>query len=483
MLRDDLNGFRRYSRREPGKQPAAQRVRHWHEYARALPEIEVEQQADRCMDCATPGCHRYCPVHNLIPEWNALVFNEHWRRAYSQLESTNNFPEFTGRLCPAPCEDACTLALGDRPVTIKAVELAIAEHAWHNGWVTPRRPPRRRRETVTIVGSGPAGLACAQQLVRAGYRVTVLEKADRVGGLLRYGIPDFRLDKTVLDRRLAQLRAEGVEFVAGMHVGVDSRAYRWLAAADAVVLACGAQQPRDLSVPGRMLAGIDFALPYLTAQNRINAGDEIREGYTDRVHGADVVVIGGGDTGQDCLGTALRQGAASVTQIQYHEQPPYHADILRHWPQPAPVMRRADTEEEGARRLWGWDTAGFEGRNGRIRRVVLHRLHWRRTAQGGWEKQALDAPPRYLPAQQVLLAMGYAHPVHAGLIDRLSLALDRRGNVQADAPHFRTSAEGFFACGDTRRGQSLVVWAIREGRQCARAVDEYLSGHSELPYV
>jgi glutamate synthase (NADPH/NADH) small chain len=279
------------------------------------------------------------------------------------------------------------------------------------------------------------------------------------------------------------MRAEGVVFVTGIHAGVDSRAYRWLAVADAVVLACGAQQPRDLAVPGRTLAGIDFALPYLTMQNRINAGDTRRAGYAGRVRGAAVVVIGGGDTGQDCVGTALRQGAASVTQIQYHEQPPYHADILRHWPQPAPVMRRVDTEEEGARRLWGWDTVGFDGHDGRVRRVVVRRLRWRRAARGGWEKQAFDEPPRYLPAQQVLLAMGYAHPVHTGLIDRLSLALDARGNVQADTPHFRTSAEGFFACGDTRRGQSLVVWAIREGRQCARAVDEYLSGHSELPYV
>jgi len=435
------------------------------------------------MDCATPGCHRFCPVHNLIPEWNTLVFSAEWQRAYSQLDSTNNFPEFTGRLCPAPCEHACTLTLGDRPVTIKAVELAIAEHAWSSGWVLPRPAPRRRAETVVIVGSGPAGLACAQQLVRVGYGVTVVEKADRAGGLLRYGIPDFRLDKAVLDRRLAQLRAEGVVFVTGVHAGADARAGRWLESADAVVLACGAEQPRDLPVPGRSLAGIDFAMPYLTEQNRRNAGDSLPGGYAAAVRGVDVVVIGGGDTGRDCVGTAIRQGAASVTQIQYHEQPPYHADILRFWPEPAPVLRRHDTDEEGARHLWGWDTVAFEGCNGRVTRVVLRRLRWRRTPRGDWQKQPCDAAPRFLPARQVLLAMGYAHPVHAGLVDALGLALARRGTVRAGERDFRTSSAGIFACGDMRRGQSLVVWAIREGRQCARAVDRYLSGASELPYV
>ena len=481
MFTEDLYGFLRYARQEPRKQPVPRRIRHWREYVRRMPDVQVEQQADRCMDCGTPGCHSHCPVHNLIPEWNSLVFNRRWRQAYSQLDSTNNFPEFTGRLCPAPCEHACTLTLADRPVTIKAIELAIAEYAWQSGWVQPRRPLRRKRQSVVVVGSGPAGLACAQQLVRVGYRVRVLEKADRVGGLLRYGIPDFRLEKAVLDRRLAQLRAEGIAFVTGVHAGANTAADRWLATADATVLACGAEQPRDLVVPSRSLSGIYFAMPYLRAQNRHNAGDAA--GLSLLACDRDVVVIGGGDTGHDCVGTAIRQGARSVTQIQYHERPPDCADILRYWPRPAPVLRRADTDDEGARRIWGWDTVAFEGRHGAVANILLQRLEWQRDSAGHWQRQRIDAPPRRLPAQLVLLAMGYAHPVHDGLVRRLALALDERGNVSASDRDYRTSVAGTFACGDMRRGQSLVVWAIREGRQCARAVDLYLSGYSELPHL
>jgi glutamate synthase (NADPH/NADH) small chain len=481
MFKDDLYGFLRFTRQAPTKQPVAQRVRHWREYLQPMPDAQIEQQADRCMDCGTPGCHRFCPVHNLIPEWNALVYNRRWRQAYSQLDSTNNFPELTGRLCPAPCEAACTLALADQPVTIKSIELAIAEYAWQNHWVQPRRPSQRKRLGVTIVGSGPAGLACAQQLARAGYRVTVLEKADRVGGLLRYGIPDFRLEKSVLDRRLAQLRAEGVVFLTGIEAGADPAAERRLGAADATVLACGAGQPRDLRVPGRSLRGIDFAMPYLCAQNRCTAGDTAIPALA--ATGRDVVVIGGGDTGQDCVGTAIRQHARSVTQVQYHAQPPLRADILRHWPEPLPVRRRTDTDEEGARRIWGWDTVAFEGVGGAVTGVLLQRLHWTCDATGCWHRQAVDQPLRRLPAQRVVLAMGFAHPVHDGLIRRLDLILSDSGTVSADERDYRTSVSDVFACGDVRRGQSLVVWAIREGRQCARAVDLHLSGASELPYV
>jgi glutamate synthase (NADPH/NADH) small chain len=481
MLTDDLYGFLRYARQEARKQPVRQRIRHWREYVRPMPDIQVGQQADRCMDCGTPGCHSYCPVHNLIPEWNALVFNRRWRQAYSQLDSTNNFPEFTGRLCPAPCEDACTLTLADRPVTIRSIELAIAEYAWQSGWVRPRRPLRHKRHTVVVVGSGPAGLACAQQLVRVGYRVTVLEKADRVGGLLRYGIPDFRLEKSVLERRLAQLRAEGVVFLTGVRAGADKAADRRLAAADATVLACGARQPRDLSVPGRSLAGIHFAMPYLCAQNRCNAGDTAVP-TVSALH-KDVVVIGGGDTGHDCVGTAIRQGARSVTQIQYHDRPPAQADILKHWPRPLPVLRRADTDDEGARRLWGWDTVAFDGCDGVVASVLLQLLQWHSDKAGRWQRQPADAPRRQLSAQLVLLAMGYAHTVHDALVQRLRLVLNERGGVSASERDYRSSVSGTFACGDMRRGQSLVVWAIREGRQCARAVDQYLSGYSELPYV
>jgi glutamate synthase (NADPH/NADH) small chain len=480
---DDLYGFLRYQRQEPRKQPPPQRIRHWHEYVRLMPDVQARQQANRCMDCGTPACHRYCPVHNLVPDWNSLVFHGDWRRAWSQLDSTNNFPEFTGRLCPAPCEDACTLTLADRPVTIKSVELALAERAWECGWVHPVKPARRKPHTVVIVGSGPAGLACAQQLVRAGYRVTVIEKADRVGGLLRYGIPDFRLEKGLLERRLAQLRAEGVVFLTGLHAGIDADAERWLQSADAAVLACGAEQPRDLRVPGRDLRGIYFAMSYLKAQNRRIAGDRV-EAHSDQSAAArDVVVIGGGDTGHDCVGTALRQGARSVTQIQYHERPPRDADVLRHWPEPLPVLRRADTDEEGARRLWGWDTVAFAGCDGHVEQIRLQRLNWYRDVHGAWQKQPGDAAPLRLPAQLVLLAMGYAHPVHEGLVRKLALPVTRRGNVRANDRDYRTPVKPVFACGDMRRGQSLVVWAIREGRQCARAVDQYLSGHSELPYV
>ena len=480
---DDLYGFLRYARQEPRKQPVSQRIRHWREYVRPMPEAQSRQQANRCMDCGTPGCHGHCPVHNLIPEWNALVFNNDWRRAFAQLDSTNNFPEFTGRLCPAPCEDACTLTLADRPVTIKSVELAIAERAWQSGWIQPQRPRYRRHQLVVIVGSGPAGLACAQQLARTGYRVMVMEKADRIGGLLRYGIPDFRLEKSLLERRLEQLRAEGVLFVTGLNAGVDADAARWLASADATVLACGAGQPRDLAIPGRGLRGIFFAIPYLTWQNRRNAGDVLETDGDILAGDKDVVVIGGGDTGHDCVGTAIRQGAKSVTQIQYHARPPRTVDVLRYWPERMPVLRRADTDEEGARHLWGWDTVAFDGRDSRVDGVRLKRVKWCRDSHGGWQKQYSGEPPMQLPAQLVLLAMGYAHPVHAGLVRDLALHLTGRGNVRADERDYRTSAESVFACGDMRRGQSLVVWAIREGRQCARAVDTYLSGHSELPYV
>ena len=480
---DDLYGFLRYAREEPHKQRAPQRIRHWHEYVQPMPAVQARRQANRCMDCGTPACHRYCPLYNLIPEWNSQVLNGRWQRAYHQLDSTNNFPEITGRVCPAPCEDACTLALADQPVTIKAIELAIAEHAWSRGWVQPRRPDRQKQRSVLITGSGPAGLACAQQLVRAGYRVSVIDKADRIGGLLRYGIPDFRLEKTLLDRRLAQLRAEGVAFFTGVHLGEDADTGRWLQAADATVLACGVELPRDLQLPGRGLNGIHFAMAYLTRQNRRNAGDWIPDADALTAGGKDVVVIGGGDTGHDCVGTAIRQGARSVTQVQYHEQPPRRADILRYWPRPLPVLKQADTDEEGARRLWGWDAVAFDGQYGAVDRVLLQRLRWYRDVDGRWQKQRIDGPPRQLPAQLVLLAMGYAHPVHEGLVTTLGLHLTERGNVAANDSDYRTSVEGLFSCGDMRRGQSLVVWAIREGRQCARAVDEYLSGYSELPYV
>jgi glutamate synthase (NADPH/NADH) small chain len=479
----DPYGFLRYPRQEARKEKVPKRVRHWHEYVPVMPDRQAARQANRCMDCGTPCCHSFCPVHNLIPEWNSLVFDAHWRRAYRQLDSTNNFPEFTGRVCPAPCEHACTLTLADCPVTIKSVELAIAERAWKKGWVPPVICNRKKGKRVTVIGSGPAGLACAQQLVRVGYAVTVLEKADRIGGLLRYGIPDFRLEKTLLERRLAQLVAEGVEFRTGIHAGVTMKPADILRNADALVLACGAEQPRQVNVPGHQLGGIHYALPYLKQQNQRIAGGAIDPEVLIDARDKDVVVIGGGDTGHDCVGTAIRQGARQVTQIQYHERPPRRANVLHHWPEPAPLLRIADTDAEGCKRIWGWDTVAFDGRGERVSCVLLQRLQWIKHTDGSWHKRHFHEPPQRLPAQLVLVAIGFAHAVHAGVVETMLLQLDGHGNVVADNETYATSVDGVFTCGDMHRGQSLVVWAIREGRQCARAVDIYLSGYSELPYV
>jgi glutamate synthase (NADPH/NADH) small chain len=476
-------GFLRYPRQEAGKHIARERIRHWREYEVLMSDDQTVCQAARCMECGTPYCHSYCPVHNLIPDWNTLVSDANWHEAYEQLESTNNFPEFTGRICTAPCEHACTLRIGSRPVTIRCVELAIVERAWASGWITPQRSRRRLFKRVAIIGSGPAALACAQQLIRVGYRVTVYEKADRIGGLLRYGIPDFRLEKTVLDRRLAQLEAEGVGFHARAHVGVNLGIEMLRRRSHAVVLACGSEQPRDLPVEGRTLKGVHFAMDYLTQQNRRLAGEGIKPGAGIDARGKRVVVIGGGDTGGDCVGTAIRQGARQVTQLQYHEQPEESVDILQHWPDAAPVKCKTDHEEEGCEYLWGWDTTAFEGRAGQVTGLRLQRLDWRRGQDGAWVKRPRPGHIRRLPAQLVLLALGYAHPVHAGLVGQLGLALDARRNVMASDEDYQTSVPGVFACGDMRRGQSLVVWAIREGRQCACSVDRWLSGSSELPVI
>jgi glutamate synthase (NADPH/NADH) small chain len=479
---NDYTGFLKFPRQAAHKQHARQRIRHWHEYEQVMPSAQAQLQARRCMDCGTPDCHGYCPVHNLIPDWNELVGESDWYRAWTQLASTNNFPEFTGRLCPAPCEDACTLKLTDSPVTIRSIELAIVEHAWRSGWVQPERSARQSSAAVAVIGSGPAGLACAQQLVRAGYRVTVYEKADRVGGLLRYGIPDFRLDKSVLDRRIAQLEAEGVVFRTGVHAGVTLDVDELRDNSHAVVLACGSEQPRRLTAPGHELGGVHYAMDYLTQQNRRVAGSAALSTGLITAQDKDVAVIGGGDTGSDCVGTAIRQGARRVTQLQYHEQPPAHADVLDYWPEHVPEWHETDHDEEGLRHIWGYDTVAIDGA-GQVSALVLQRLQWQRQADGSWLKQPLPDEVLRLPVQLVLLAMGYAHPAHEGLVDALGLALDTHGNVAASSGDYATSVPGVFSCGDMRRGQSWVVWAIREGRQCARAVDEHLSGNSDLPRV
>jgi glutamate synthase (NADPH/NADH) small chain len=462
------------------KQEPAARLRHWQEYEQLLSDACAGEQARRCMDCGTPGCHSQCPVHNLIPDWNLLVADADWAAAWEQLDSTNNFPEFTGRICGAPCEPACTLSINSRPVTIRCIELAIAEYAWRTGRVRPQRSTVHRFQRVAVIGSGPAGLACAQQLVRAGYRVTVYEQADRVGGLLRYGIPDFRLEKTVLDRRLAQLEAEGVSFRTGTRVGgVDLAALR--RSAHAVVLATGAETPRDLDVPGRRLPGVHFAMDYLVQQNRRLAGDRIAAHTAISAAGRRVAVIGGGDTGGDCVGTALRQGAAEVIQIQYHDRPPAHVDNLLYWPAPVPEWHATDHDAEGCRRIWGFDTVACEGGREGVSGLVLQRLEWRCRPDGVRESRRVPGRRVRLPVQLVLLALGYRHTRHDGLLATTGVRLDGRGNIAAGTDGYHTNVPGVFACGDARRGQSLVVWAIREGRQCARAVDIALGGDSQLP--
>ncbi|MBK5963135.1 glutamate synthase [Thiocystis minor] len=444
-------------------------------------------QGARCMDCGVPWCHGYCPVHNQIPEWNALVSEGDWRAAWEQLESTNNFPELTGRLCPAHCEDACTLRLSDAPITIRAIELAIIERAWRRGWVRPQRPTDasldQSRGRVSIIGSGPAGLACAQQLVRVGHEVTVFEASPKIGGLLRYGIPDFRLEKWVLDRRLAQMRAEGVRFLTQVKVGVDMDARELMQDGEMLVVASGSCTSRDISVPGRRLTGIHFALAYLTGQNHsLEPGRAARTLPID-ARGLDVVVIGGGDTGSDCVGTAIRQGARSVTQVQYQAEPPHHGDVLRHWPERVPELKPNDHDAEGGRRLWGWETVAFASDGQRVVGVDLQRLRWRQQDDGRWRREPVSGELWHLPAQLVLIAIGYEHPAHGDVIAQLDLRLDGRGNIASGDRDYKSSHEGVFACGDARRGQSLIVWAIREGRQCAEAVDRHLRGRSDLPRV
>ncbi|HUM94599.1 MAG TPA: glutamate synthase subunit beta [Candidatus Competibacter sp.] len=472
-------GFLEILRHEHGYAPVEERIAHFRDFVAPLPEPAVRDQAARCMDCGIPYCHRGCPVHNIIPDWNDLVYRNKWREALDVLHSTNNFPEFTGRICPAPCEASCTLNFNDHPVTIKDIECAIIDKGWSEGWVQPQIASHRTGKRVAVIGSGPAGLACAQQLARAGHAVVVFEKNDRIGGLLRYGIPDFKLETWLIDRRLAQLRAEGVEFRPNSHVGADIPARGLLAEFDAVVLSGGAEWPRDLKVPGRELSGIHFAMDFLTQQNRRVAGAKIPNEdilATDK----QVVVIGGGDTGSDCVGTSIRQGARSVTQLEIMPKPPLHENKLLTWPDWPLKLRTSSSHEEGCERDWAVATKQFFGRDGRVRAIQIVRLEWK--AQNG--RQIMVEVPGSefeIEADLVLLAMGFVHPIHEGLLKDLGVALDERGNVAASAEDYQTSVNKIFAAGDMRRGQSLVVWAIREGRQCARAVDEYLMGSSELP--
>ena len=477
-------GFKEIARRDRPYELIAQRVRHWREFVLPLPEAELARQGARCMDCGIPFCHTGCPVNNIIPDWNDLVFRGDWREALEVLHSTNNFPEFTGRICPAPCEAACTLNIIDQPVTIKSIECAIIDKGWEQGWVRPLMPLHRTGKRVAVVGSGPAGLACAQQLARAGHAVVVFEKRDRIGGLLRYGIPDFKMEKHLIDQRMAQMQAEGVEFRPNSRVGGNVPAQKLVDEYDAVVLAGGAEHPRDLTVEGRGLHGIHYAMDFLTQQNARVAGRHVADEHAILASGKNVVVIGGGDTGSDCVGTSLRQGATSVTQLEIMPRPPEREDKALTWPLWPMKLRTSTSHEEGCERDWAVSTRRALG-NGEIEALELVRVEWVKDGNGGWRLQERDDSTFTIPADLVLLAMGFVHPTHDALLRETGVALDGRGNVKADTEAepgaYQTNVAKVFAAGDMRRGQSLVVWAIREGRQAARSVDQFLTGHSELP--
>jgi glutamate synthase (NADPH) small chain len=468
-----ITGFLEYERSDRRYEPVESRIKHWHEFVLPLPESETRTQAARCMDCGIPYCHTGCPVNNQIPDWNDLVYRGDWEEAARNLHSTNNFPEVTGRVCPAPCEASCTLNLDDNPVTIKTIECMIADRAYAEGWLRPEPPAVRTGKNVAIVGSGPAGLACAQQLARVGHDVHVFEKQVKAGGLLRYGIPDFKMEKHYIDRRMEQMQAEGVTFHCGAHVGVNVPAERLLEDYDALVLAGGAEKARDLPIPGRELKGIHFAMDFLPQQNRRVSGEAQAEEEPILAGGKHVVVIGGGDTGSDCIGTAIRQGARSVTNFEIMPQPPVRENKLLTWPEWPLKLRTSSSHEEGAERDFAVMTTKLSGDGGQVRTLHCVRVDGK--------INAIPASEFDIPADLVLLAMGFVHPVHEGMIASLGLDLDSRGNVKADTLEYRSSKAKVFAAGDMRRGQSLVVWAIREGRQCAHSVDAFLMGASTLP--
>ena len=474
-------GFLEIERHERDTAPVAERLKHYREFVQPLPEDELKRQGARCMDCGVPYCHEGCPVNNIIPDWNDLVYRGDWRQANQVLHSTNNFPEFTGRICPAPCEAACTLNIRDIPVTIKTIECAIVDRAWDEGWIEPDVPRHRTFKRVTVVGSGPAGLACAQQLARAGHDVTVFEKNARVGGLLRYGIPDFKMEKRLIDRRMAQMQAEGVEFHSNIHVGTTVPARQIVKEFDAVVLAIGSEVPRELQAEGRELDGVHFAMDFLTQQNRRVGGEFIADNRPILASGKRVVVIGGGDTGSDCIGTSTRQGAKSILQIEILPKPPDKENKGLSWPDWPLKLRTSSSQQEGCERDWAIATKRVLGRDGAVVGLTCARMEWAGDKDGRSVLSEVAGSEFTVEADLVLLAMGFVHPVHQGLVEDLKVALDERGNVAANVADYQSSTPKVFACGDTRRGQSLVVWAIREGRQCARAVDEFLMGSSDLP--
>jgi glutamate synthase (NADPH/NADH) small chain len=468
-----VTGFLEIDRRDRRYVPASDRIRNYKEFMIPLSEEATRDQAARCMDCGIPFCHTGCPVNNQIPDWNDLVYRSDWEEASRNLHSTNNFPEFTGRLCPAPCEAACTLNIDDNPVTIKTIECAIADRALANGWIKPEPAEVKTGKKVAVVGSGPAGLACAQQLARVGHDVHLYEKNAKPGGLLRYGIPDFKMEKHLIDRRITQMQAEGVHFHNGVNVGIDLDAAELLKDFDAIVLSIGAEKPRDLPVPGRDLSGVHFAMDFLPQQNQRIAKEPIHSNAPILASGCHVVVIGGGDTGSDCIGTVIRQGALSVTQLEILPRPPDKENKGLTWPDWPLKLRASHAHEEGAERDFSILTKELRGEDGAVKKLVCVRLdaNFKEIPDSAFE----------LRADLVLLAMGFVSPVHDGLLESLGVALDPRGNVEADEMSYKTSIPKVFACGDMRRGQSLIVWAIREGRQAAHAVDAFLMGSSQLP--
>ncbi len=473
-----ITGFMEIARENAPRRPVEERVKDWRELDLKLPPEKLYAQGARCMDCGIPFCHKGCPLGNLVPDWNDHVYRGRWHEAIERLHSTNNFPEFTGRVCPAPCEEACVLGINNAPVNIKLIEKSIIEHAWSAGLVEPRPTTRPTGRKVAVVGSGPAGLACAQQLARAGHDVTVFERDDRPGGLLVYGIPDFKLEKWVVERRLGQMKAEGVKFVTNCHVGVDLKGDELRSRFDAVCLALGATKPRDLPIEGRQLQGIHFAIPFLGQQNRRNRGARIDPAQSVTAAGKKVVVLGGGDTGSDCVGSANRQGAEVVYQLELLPRPPEKRTAEMPWPEWPMNFRTSSSHEEGVKQDWSINTKRFSGdEHGNVRKLHAVRLHWRQE-NGRMAMEEIPGSEFELECDLVLLALGFLGPEPDTIVAQLGLKLDRRGNVECR--NYMSSVPGVFAAGDARRGQSLVVWAIWEGREAARAIDAHLIGETFL---
>ena len=473
----DARGFLEHDREVPERRPVSVRLKDWNEVYEEFPNERLQVQASRCMDCGIPFCNSGCPLGNLIPEWNDLVYRDQWEEASHRLHATNNFPEFTGRLCPAPCEGSCVLGINEPPVTIKQVEVSIIDHAWEMGWVKPVIPQLQTGKRIAVVGSGPAGLAAAQQLTRVGHEVVVFEKADRIGGLLRYGIPEFKLEKRHLDRRLAQMEVEGTEFRANTEIGLDITAEELMEGFDAVVLAGGATQWRDLPIPGRELEGIHQAMEYLPQSNRIQEGD--RNAEVISAEGKKVVIIGGGDTGADCLGTALRQGAEVVNQFEIMPRPPEDRSDSNPWPTWPLIYRVSSAHEEGGKRIFAINTSEFLGENGKVKCLKTHKVE-QVFENGKISFKEIENSEEEIEADLVLLALGFTGPETSPILEQLGVPLDERGNVDRSET-YETSIESVFTCGDMGRGQSLIVWAIAEGRSCASSVDQFLMGSTELP--